>query len=93
MTAKAFHCDHCDGEPGSAATRAGQVPVVINGRVQRIDGCIHGIVAALNAGGVRTLSSCCGHGKMKGNVVLEDGRTLFIQPTPYGRRWKDAVRL
>ena len=54
----------------------------LNGRVQCIDYCIHHIVAALNAGGVRTLASCCGHGKMKGNIILEDGRMLTIQPTP-----------
>ena len=54
----------------------------LNGRVQCIDHCIHQIVAALNAGGVRTTASCCGHGKMKGNILLEDGRMLTIQPTP-----------
>ena len=54
----------------------------INGRVQCIDYCIHRIVAALNAGGIRTVASCCGHGKLKGNIVLEDGRVLIIQPTP-----------
>ena len=53
----------------------------LNGRVQCIDYCIHHIVAALNAGGVRTVASCCGHGKMKGNIMLEDGRTLIILDT------------
>ena len=50
----------------------------LNGRVQCIDYCIHQIVAALNAGGVRTLASCCGHGKMEGRIDLEDGRTLVV---------------
>ena len=50
----------------------------INGRVQCIDFCIHQIVAALNAGGVGTVASCCGHGKMPGRIDLDDGRTLLI---------------
>ncbi len=40
----------------------------INGRVQCIDFCIHNIIAALNAGGVRTAASCCGHGKIPGRI-------------------------
>ena len=81
MTAQAS-CVHCDGEPGSTATYAGQVCMPLNGRVQCIDYCIHQIVAALNAGGIRTVGSCCGHGKMKGNILLEDGRMLTIQRSP-----------
>ena len=50
----------------------------LGGRVQCIDFCIHQIVAALNAGGIRTLASCCGHGKMPGRIDLEDGRTLVV---------------
>ena len=50
----------------------------LNGRVQCIDHCIHHIVAALNAGGVRTAASCCGHGKMLGRIDLADGRILAI---------------
>ena len=50
----------------------------LDGRVKCIDFCIHKIVAALNAGGVRTLASCCGHGNMPGRIDLEDGRTLVI---------------
>ncbi len=66
----------------------------INGRVQCIDHCIHQIVAALNAGGVRTVASCCGHEEMKGNIVLEDGRVLLIQETPKSMKaWKKAVRI
>ena len=66
----------------------------INGRVQCIDHCIHHIVAALNAGGIRTEASCCGHGTMKGNIILEDGRTIIIQETPKSMKaWKKAVRI
>ena len=66
----------------------------IGGRVQCIDFCIHHIVAALNAGGVRTTASCCGHRKMKGNIILEDGRVLIIQKKPETMdKWKEAVAI
>ena len=65
----------------------------INGRVQCIDHCIHHIVAALNAGGITTVSSCCGHEKMDGHIMLLDGRTLFIRPTPETMdEWGEALR-
>ena len=71
-----------------------QVCMPLNGKVQCIDHCIHHIVAALNAGGVRTVASCCGHQKMKGNIVLEDGRVLIIQQKPNSvDEWKSAVRI
>ena len=60
----------------------------INGRVQCIDFCIHHIVAALNAGGILTVASCCGHGKMPGRVDLEDGRTLSIVNTDAQVVWQ-----
>ena len=50
-----------------------KVCMPINGRVQCIDWCIHQIVAALNAGNIPTVASCCGHGNTKGNIILEDG--------------------
>ena len=67
----------------------------INGKVRSIDHCIHHIVAALNAGGIWTIGSCCGHGTMKGNIILEDGRVLLILPsTPASMNaWKKAVKL
>lgn len=71
-------CDKCDG-CGSAKTYANQACLPLNGKVQCIDWCIHQIVAALNAGGVRTVASCCGHGKMDGRIDLEDGRVLVIK--------------
>jgi hypothetical protein len=45
---------------------------------KRVDRCISDIVRALNAGGVRTRSCCCGHGKRMGSIILQDGRTLLI---------------
>ncbi len=70
-------CQCCDS-PGGKRTLRNQVCMPLNGRVQCIDFCIHQIVAALNAGGIRTVASCCGHGKIPGRIDLEDGRTLAI---------------
>ena len=74
-------CDKCDG-PGNPKTYENQAALPLEGRIVAVDSCIHHIVAALNAGGVKTVASCCGHELMRGNIVLEDGRTLLIIPTP-----------
>ena len=42
------------------------------------DPCLVGIVAALNAGGLRTVASCCGHGQRDGVISLQDGRELYL---------------
>lgn len=56
-----------------------QVPMPLNGRLQSIDYCIADVVAALNAAGLRTLASCCGHGdESRAVVTLADGRDLRI---------------
>ena len=36
------------------------------------------LVKALNKGGVATVASCSGHGHRPGNIILADGRELFI---------------
>lgn len=45
-----------------------------------IDRCIVPIVGGLNAAGVLTAASCCGHGKGPGSIILQDGRVLEIRP-------------
>lgn len=45
----------------------------------KVDACIASIVRALNEGGVRTISSCCGHGERSGSILLLDGRELVIK--------------
>ena len=72
-------CEYCD-RPGGAKTYRNQALMPIDGRVRCIDRCISHIVAALNAGGVRTVASCCGHKKTKGVITLADGRVLIIHP-------------
>lgn len=47
-------------------------------RAKPIDSCIAPIVAALNAAGTPTRSSCCGHGRVPGNIALADGRWLIV---------------
>jgi hypothetical protein len=60
------------------------VLIPINGKCYGIDWCIHHIVAALNAAGIQTVASCCGHGRVQGRIDLEDGRTLFIDRSAQG---------
>ena len=68
----AHDCQYCD-EPGGVKTYENQVSMPLNGKVRCIQYCIHRIVAALNAGGVYTTASCCGHGALVGRIDLEDG--------------------
>ena len=75
----------CGTTPGAIETFEEQVCMPINGRVQCIDRCIHQIVAALNAGNVQTIASCCGHNKMPGSIILSDGRELIIINSKFER--------
>lgn len=43
-----------------------------------IDACIAPIVGALQLAGINMRGSCCGHGERSGEIILEDGRTLFV---------------
>lgn len=47
--------------------------------VKDVDACIANIVRALNDGGVMTTSSCCGHGRSDGSVLLADGREIILR--------------
>jgi hypothetical protein len=73
MRNKRICIKHC-----KVGTYEHQVPMPINGRRHDIDKCIADIVACLNAGGIGTVASCCGHGK-DGSIVLADGRRLIIK--------------
>lgn len=46
--------------------------------IKGVDACIAPIVDALNAAGIYTANSCCGHGKSPGRIALHDGRELVI---------------
>lgn len=53
---------------------------IAGGQPEFVDDCIAPLVDALNHSGIRTVASCCGHGRVLGNIVLADGRELFIAP-------------
>lgn len=61
-----------------------QIPMPLNGRRQDIDYCIADIVVAFNAANIKTVASCCGHGKPPAIISLEDGRDLQIYGIKYG---------
>ena len=61
------------------------------GRRRGIDGCIAPLVEALNAAGLTTIASCCGHGFRPGNIMLRDGREIFIAPDYETGRHIDAA--
>lgn len=42
------------------------------------DPCIEPLVRALNDGGLRTIASCCGHGRRPSSVVFSDDRVLLV---------------
>ena len=44
-----------------------------------VDSCIAPLVQALNDAGIKTLASCCGHGKGDGDILLADERRLVIE--------------
>lgn len=43
-----------------------------------VDKCIADMVRALNDGGVKTVASCCGHGKIPGTIILADDQHLLL---------------
>ena len=47
--------------------------------IKLIDYCIAPLVSALDKAGIVMRSSCCGHGKGPGEIVLQDGRRLIIE--------------
>jgi hypothetical protein len=49
-------------------------------KLVKIDKCIAPIIRALNDGGIKTIGSCCGHGKRLGDIALETGQWLIITP-------------
>jgi hypothetical protein len=45
----------------------------------KIDKCIAPIVEVLQKGKIDMRGSCCGHGKRRGDIELQDGRILVIK--------------
>ena len=59
----------------AALSHTGEARVATKG----IDRCIAPLVGALQAADIYMRSSCCGHGKGDGEIVLVDGRRLIVQ--------------
>jgi hypothetical protein len=51
-------------------------------KLMDIDSCIAPIVRGLQNGNIDMISSCCGHGKGPGEILLADGRKLIIEAKP-----------
>jgi len=64
--------------------------VVLSDKVH-CDPCIAPLVAALNAYGIETVASCCGHGWRPGNIALADGRELVIARDWHEGRAMDRI--
>jgi len=63
------------------------IPMPINGRVRFVDLCIADIVAALNAANIKTVASCCGHGILPPNIILDDDRWLVVMSRKEGLKY------
>jgi len=49
-----------------------------------IDICLIPIVNALNDKGAYTRACCCGHGAVKGNIILHDGTMITLERCQQG---------
>jgi hypothetical protein len=56
------------------------IAILIDDKIVDVDKCIVPLVKALNNAGMKTIASCCGHGKQPSNIALEDGREIIIAP-------------
>ncbi|MCK4644954.1 MAG: hypothetical protein KAU46_01765 [Candidatus Aminicenantes bacterium] len=45
----------------------------LSGNLQAVDQCISLLILQLNLTGIKTIDSCCGHGKGYPNVICEEG--------------------
>ncbi len=74
-------CQHGDTVPLDLFTPGGWAGGVYwpdRQRVVPVDRCIADLVAALQAGGIVTTNSCCGHAARVGSILLADGRELLV---------------
>lgn len=74
-------CDHTN-DPGG---REAAMVVLDPGTPERqgrdgvwCDPCLVPLIRALNAGGISTVASCCGHGRITGSIILRDDQHLII---------------
>jgi hypothetical protein len=46
--------------------------IVLEGKVIEVDQCISRLLVVLNNAGIKTLESCCGHGRTDGYILTTD---------------------
>lgn len=51
----------------------------IGGEAVSVDACLAALVTALNAGGIPTRASCCGHGTHDGYILCADRLLIVCQ--------------
>lgn len=61
------------------------VVVEIGGVPRDVDSCIAPLVRALNAAGMTTVASCCGHGHRPGTIALAGGYEIVLATYEQGR--------
>ena len=54
------------------------IPMSVNNKVVHIDLCVAQLVASLEAGGMRPVASCCGHGTTPPSVLLDDDTWIVV---------------
>lgn len=66
-------------------------PTTREDRTRTVDRCLAPLVEVLNAVGMWTTASCCGHGRRPGTVALVDGREIHVFPDFATGRRVDAL--
>ena len=61
------------------------IAMEIDGAPRDIDACIAPLVRALNASGLTTVASCCGHGHRPGSIAITGGLELVLATYEQGR--------
>ena len=60
-------------------------PTPVQGRTTiKVDSCIAPLVQMLNDYGIKTIASCCGHGKVEHSRIILDARSVQILPRDDG---------
>jgi hypothetical protein len=54
------------------------VPLSVHNKVVYVDYCVARLVAALEAGGMNPIASCCGHGIQPPTVLLDDDTWVMV---------------
>ena len=60
-------------------------PTPVQGRTTiKVDSCIAPLVQMLNDYGIKTIASCCGHGKVKESSIIIDSGHISLRPLDDG---------